>query len=511
MMKKYLTAILFLIFFETGTHAQCTADFSYSVTGLYQYGFINLSSPFGDTTITYAWNFGDGDTSKHQNPSHTFSSFGTYVVCLTMHDPTFNCSASHCDTVVISCPAVAGFTYIKGTDYTYNFNYSTTANDIVTWHWNFGDGDTSNVRNPPHTFAHTGVYDVCLTVTDVATQCTSTYCQEVTICTAEANFTHTNSSQYDYSFTDNSFGQDASTTYLWNFGDGDSSILKNPTYVFPQPGTYDVCLTINVHDSMCTNQYCSTISVACPDSANFSFTNIGGLTFAFTDISTGEDSSATWSWSFGDGTASPVQNPQHMFTSPGTHDVCLTIRNVDQGCTNTWCATVAIACNDSASFTYTHSGLSYEFTDASLGEDTSAVWLWNFGDGDTSHQKNPVHTYGNLGTYQVCLKMTDADVDCYSQFCESIDVINGIEELSSTNHIRLYPNPSSGLVTLDLNGLDAVNVFIINQLGERVRQISPVPGKPNYINTETLQPGIYQVVAQSNTEIVCSRLVVVGK
>ena len=498
--------------FAKGGYSQCTAGFSSSVTGLFDYGFINLSSPFGDTSITFQWNFGDGGTSNLQNPSHTFDSLGTYVVCLTMHDPTFSCSATHCDTIVIACPAVAGYTYTKANNYSFDFAYSSPANDQVTWHWNFGDGDTSNMRTITHTFAHTGVYDVCLTVTDVNTGCTNTYCSDVIVCVAQADFSHTNSNLYAYSFTDASFGEDASTTYLWTFGDGDSSTIQDPSYTFPASGTYNVCLTIDVRDSGCTNQFCTSISVGCPDSAKFSYSNTGGLTFQFTDLSTGEDTSVSYSWSFGDGTSSNQKNPAHMFATPGTHDVCLTIRNVDQGCSSTSCGTVVIACNDSAGFTYTVNGNLSQFSDISTGEDTSATFDWNFGDGDSSSAKNPAHTYASFGTYSVCLKVTDVDVSCSNQFCQNINIVSGIsEETGLNNKIRIYPNPANSLVKIDLNGFEANAISIFNQLGEKLEQITPGNKGVETLDVSTLPAGIYLITARSDFELYKSTLVVTAR
>lgn len=512
MNKKISVTFLLIFFFVASIYAQCTANFSYSITGLFDYGFVNLSSPFGDTSITYQWNFGDGGTSTLENPSHTFDSLGTYIVCMTMHDPTFNCSATYCDTIVIACPAVAGYTYNKVTNYAFDFDYASSANDQVTWFWNFGDGDTADTRTVTHTFAHTGIYDVCLTVTDVNTGCTNTYCSNVIVCVAQADFTHSSSSLLNYSFTDISFGEDASTTYLWNFGDGDSSTVQDPAYTFPGPGTYDVCLTIDVRDSGCSNQYCTLISVDCQDSANFNYTNTGGLTFQFTDISTGEDTSVTYSWSFGDGTASPEKNPVHTFTSTGTHDVCLTIRNVDQGCTSTYCTTVVITCNDSAGFTYTNNGYTYHFSDMSAGEDTSAAFDWNFGDGDSSTTKNPIHTYFSSGAYQVCLKMTDVDVSCSSEYCQTINVISGINWAGGlNNYIRVYPNPATDKVYIDLNGFEARSIVIFNQLGQKVKQVVPNGNGLIDMDITVFPAGIYSISAMSDHELLNSTLIVGDK
>ncbi len=124
-------------------------------------------------------------------------------------------------------------------------------------------------------------------------------------------------------FTDTSTG--SPTSWLWNFGDGNTSTDQNPQHTYAAPGTYSVTLTA-------TNEYGSDyelktdyITVYGPVSAQFTATPTGGtapLTVQFTDLSTGGPTS--WSWTFGDGNTSTAQNPQHTYTTAGTHTVTLT-------------------------------------------------------------------------------------------------------------------------------------------------------------------------------------------
>jgi PKD repeat protein len=445
MMKKYFAIILLVIIFVKAANAQCSAYFSYSTSGQFTFGFINLSSvPQG---VIYSWDFGDGQTSSQASPTHTYASFGTYTVCLTISSDSVNCSSTYCDTIKIICPAVAGIQYILGSDYGYDFEYTSNSNDLVTWLWSFGDGGTSTARNPNHTFARTGIYDICLKVTDVATQCSADSCIELSVCVAQALFTYSNSSRFDYTFKDRSNGEDASTTWTWYFGDGDSSKLQNPTHVYTTPGSYNVCLTIDVVDSGCTNSVCNVIQVACADSAAFSYQNIGGTTFQFTDLSTGEDSTVTYTWGFDDGSGSALKDPTHLFTSTANLDITFRIDNVDQGCTSTAVQSISIVCNDSASFTYTNTGVDYNFTDASKGEDTSVVFSWTFSNEGTSTSKDPGHTFTSIGSQQVCLRMTNNDDGCTSKFCENVNVacpLSASFSFSTANNATNFTDASTG-------------------------------------------------------------------
>ncbi len=140
-----------------------------------------LSIDLSNTSTTtfpnavYSWDFGDSTTSSSPSPSHTYSSPGTYQVCLTLTD---SCgSETNCQTVVIECPGpVADFLPTPSFNTVTFSNQSTTADPSATYSWNFGDGTTSTMPNPVHTYQFAGTYQTCLTVSDVCGSDTS--CQE---------------------------------------------------------------------------------------------------------------------------------------------------------------------------------------------------------------------------------------------------------------------------------------------------------------------------------------------
>lgn len=148
--------------------------FDSSNTG--DYYFIDMS--YG-TGLSYAWDFGDGNTSNQQYPSHTFAN-GTYTVCLTVSSGS--CSDTYCQTITVGgavCNAYF-YTYMDTLNSTiYLVNLSNSSNSGVSYAWDFGDGNTSNQQYPSHTYANTGIYNVCLTISDFF--CTSTYCDSIGI------------------------------------------------------------------------------------------------------------------------------------------------------------------------------------------------------------------------------------------------------------------------------------------------------------------------------------------
>jgi len=211
-------------------------------------------------------------------------------------------------------------------------------------------------------------------------------------------------------FTDQSTGEIDS--WSWDFGDGGTSTAQNPSHTYNSPGTYTVSLTVTGPGGSDTETKTNYITVSAAPTADFVGDPTSGtapLTVNFTDKSTGNPTS--WSWDFGDGGTSTAQNPSHTYNSPGTYTVKLTATNSCGSDTETkvdyitvsGSAPVADFVGDPTSGT---APLTVQFTDQSSGNPTS--WSWDFGDGGTSTEQNPSHTYNDPGTYTVSLTVTNA-------------------------------------------------------------------------------------------------------
>ena len=216
-------------------------------------------------------------------------------------------------------------------------------------------------------------------------------------------------------FLDESTGE--GTSWLWDFGDSNSSTEQNPFHVYDSAGTYTVELTLNG-----TYTYSVEITVS-GSSANYpvpiaSFTIddssvLVGDTVTFADISTGNTPTA-WAWEFGDGDTSASQNPTHVYDTAGVYTVRLKVSNsfgaslvVAEGTVVvTEITTVALSSTPVASFSMDAdngmAALTVSFTDTSIGDNINE-WLWNFGDDSTSTLQNPTHNYYQRGTYIVTL------------------------------------------------------------------------------------------------------------
>lgn len=381
--------------------------------------FSDNSTP-GDTTIvSWLWDFGDGTTSTQQNPSHVYTNPGVYDVTLLIRDANGCTNELTIDDYANITPAPtaaynASPRWSCEAPLTVNFTNSSTGSGL-TYAWDFGDSTSSSQQAPSHTYTAPGFYRVRLTVTDI-NGCTATLNRNnyIRIYDIQADFTVSDTSvcEGEYvTFTDQS-GPDA-VSWLWNFGDGNTSTVQNPAHAYAAAGDYTITLlATNTQGCSDTTVMADLITVEAAPLADFTADTLSScaapLEVNFADLST---NAVNWQWNFGDGSTSTDENPTHTYTAEGNYNVQLIVTNA-AGCTDTLVQqdfividgpTVAIA----ADTTRGCIDLTINFTDMSTSPvDPIVSWAWDFGDGNTSTQQNPQNTYTQDGVYDVTLSVT---------------------------------------------------------------------------------------------------------
>jgi tripartite motif-containing protein 71 len=260
---------------------------------------------------------------------------------------------------------------------------------IQDWTWDFGDGTSSSVKNPLHSYATSGSYSVTLTI--VAGNCISSttnliYLDSLNVQDCFADFWYFNLG-YDVIFADASWSTGTIQSWLWNFGDGSNSSLQNPQHTYAYPGIYDVSLTIQADSCTSTIIYSVFLDSLNVQNcvADFWYSNIG-TDVTFSDYSSAVSPIQSWFWDFGDGSTSMVQNPLHSYSNPGVYDVSLTI--LADSCTDSVTYSIWIDTLNTtdcfADFTYT-GGINplggIMFFDNSWATSPIQSWYWDFGDG----------------------------------------------------------------------------------------------------------------------------------
>jgi gliding motility-associated-like protein len=377
------------------------------------------SSLAGSGAITqWKWDFGDGTLSEEQNPRHTYTHAGSFPVVLTVTNSN-NCrSAPTLKTAYINIQdgVKADFSYESPKGCTapasVNFTNKSVGTGVINYKWDFGDGNTSNGQNPVNNYRKAGSYTVKLIASN------NSGCSDTMV---KPNAVNIGFVKPDFTTPDpvcagtgvqlkNTSSPSTFVSSSWDFGDGTFSDSANPVKNFATPGTYDVKLVTNF--GSCQASVVKSVTVSSPPEVSFTAKNNTGcrapLNVSFKNTTPGAFS---YLWNFGDNTTSALQNPFHTYKKAGEYEVSLTVKNASKcystlrqpglvkitppkiasiknlplkGCIPSTATPVAVITNSTEGIKY----------------------LWDFGDGATSTDSTPSHTYTTPGNYNIKLTIT---------------------------------------------------------------------------------------------------------
>lgn len=330
--------------------------------------FTDASVDADGTVVAWAWSFGDGATSTATNPTHAYTSPGTYTVTLEVTDDEGFLGTTSTELTVRDPGApVADFDvspgpWFSGDPITFT-DASTDPDGIITsWSWDFGDGATSSLPSPTHTYATGGDYEVSLTVADddgktatavavlpVATPTqppTASFTAPATALVTEAVLLENTSSDPD--------GEPLAS--FWDLGDGTTSTDTSPTHAYSRSGTYTVSLTV-IDPNGARDTTTSTIEVSVPPTPPvvdlgpdrsldeglelvLAVEGTGDTRATYSDPNPGDSHTATIDW--GDGTpvetlgasGGAVASTRHTYVEDGEYvvEACVTDSTGRTGC-----------------------------------------------------------------------------------------------------------------------------------------------------------------------------------
>ncbi len=377
----------------------------------------------------FFWDFGNGFTSTAQNPTAIFVDTGTYNIILIGFDSTTCSGITLIDTayatIIVGDDSVsAAFTPTILSDcgtYEVQFTNNTSTNGAgpLSYLWNFGDGDTSSLVNPTHTYSNAGTYVVQLVSFDLNA------CDPFDVATDTLTFLPTQSLLFNPSDTsgctplnvlfNNNSQSTISQTVVWQFGDGTqtttTTIGQDPTHLYTNAGVYTVTVTATSPGS-CNPVLVDSVDIAVAplDSvfAGFVVTIVDSCdyTISITDTSTG---ALFRKYFFGTGDTSTLANPNYIFPGPGNYTITQIVNNGNCSNSDTARITINFLPRLVAAFAAPDTGclpLNAVFVNNSNGS-AFATYAWSFGDTATSTQANPTYTYNNVGSYNVNLVVTD--------------------------------------------------------------------------------------------------------
>jgi PKD repeat protein len=298
--------------------------------------------------------------------------------------------------------------------------------------------------------------------------------------------------------------------HLWDFGDGTSSIAQNPIHLYATAGTKIVSHTITDTTGVgCTNTGIDTIQCGDFCSGLFSYSvNNSGSYYSFSQNT--NLPGYTYSWDFGDGTNGTYTNqqtPTHSY-GVGSFNVCMTMSN--GSCSSTSCSIINVIhnCNSDFNLSRDSSNMSiqnYVAYNSSYGVNLN--YLWDFGDGNTSSQAYPTHVYNGIGTYNVCLTVSDNN-GCSDTYCEPLNVVlksvdqatlNVLQpgqflsmEVYEKSEFKLYPNPTNNFLQIigtPIMGVAEIKIFDIT--GKELLRTRSEILENEIIDVTVLEKGTY--------------------
>jgi gliding motility-associated-like protein len=316
---------------------------------------------------------------------------------------------------------------------TVNFNDTLKLGKLYFWNFGDGTGDTTSAPTNSHVYNSIGSYLVRLiaidsltcNIADTSYRTIRVGNKKISLDFIASKIPPCTNLSYQFTNTSTANGPFNPNTFTWDFGDNSPLFTTSYTppisHTYAGPGTYQVKLSIN--DTSFCNSPDDTIKTVrlspqvkalfetpdkgcAPYNAVFKNNSLGGLQFQ---------------WTFGDGSSSTVSDPTHLYNLPGIYQVKLlafdssSCNKIDS--TN---FTIKVSPKPTAAFTYSPlnpiENQATMFINQSLG---ATIYLWDFGDGDTSNVVNPSHIFNATDTYTVCLKASN-DAGCSADTCKPV-------------------------------------------------------------------------------------------
>ena len=473
---------------------------------VFEYEMDSLAVTFTNQSESYdilSWNFGDGSTSTNQNPTHTYEEEGTYDVTLTVSNICDTMTMTQ--TIVLSSLPTANYTANKtsgclplSVEFT---NASSTNAD--TWEWTFEGGSpaSSTEEHPVVTYSEAGTFDVVLIVSNESGTDTMEELSLITVGDIPTAAFNVNITDLEANFTDSSIGYDS---LHWDFGDGNDSNETNPTHNYSEDGIYEVVLT--TFNECGSNTSTQSITASTLPTAGFSANIVQDcvpLTVEFSNSSSSNAIDFDWSFPGGAPASSTEENPVITYEEKGSFNVSLIVSSLagkDTMLMEDYIVTLDVP---SADFGYANTD-DFEITFTNLSTDANS-YVWDFGDGMTSSEENPVHIYGETGTYTVILTSKN---NCGEETYEvevTVSDITSTDEFDLLSDVKVFPNPNEGTFEVSIQAQESteVEMEIFNTLGQSVlKDKFRINGGINNRNVdmEDSASGVYLLVLRRSEE-----------
>ncbi len=463
--------------------------------------FTNLTTGV-DSTTKWHWQFGDGQVSTLQNPTHIYTVAGIFSVTLIVTNSS-GCidTLTYVDYIKISGPsAYVSLPPTSGCVPHYTC-MSVVSNSTNSYTWNFGDGTVQpGTDSVCYTYIRTGTFYPELILDDGIGCVFSLPIGEVDVTGTVAHFltdTTPFCSQTSIQFTDSSYGTSAVQTWRWNFGDGASgaqnfSNEQNPAHFFALAGNYPIRENI-VSTNGCVDSAIRIITIHAPPVVSVTLGDLIACTrdsVRFASIVTSPVPINSVEWNFGDtlsgeANVSDVQNPKHFYQLAGIYQITFSATDTN-GCAAQDSIIITEHQSPTAAFTAMDTCIKTQPVFLDNTSQNATNYSWGFGDGASSSQFSPNHIYADTGVYLVSL-ITSTNY-CSDTFAAPVQ-ISGVPVAAFGLSANAICGPDADFIIIN-NSANARNYFWSFGDGTSSTQYNPVA---SYHSS-----GLYNIVLIAN-------------
>lgn len=452
--------------------------------------FSSAGSTDTDGTIaSYSWEFGDGTAaSTDADPTHTYTEAGTFTATLTITDDD---GATDTADVAVQVnanvgPTAAANSNVTGGQVPLTILFSSAGSTdpdggITSYSWDFGDGNGSSTANPTYSYSIPGAYVATLTVADVEGETDSASINVTADAipnvapTAVASATPSTVRQglaVSFSSAGSADSDGTIASYNWDFGDGGTSSIANPTHAYSLAGPFVATLTVtdNAGGVATATTSVTVIPNLAPTAAAAGTPSSGKqpllVSFSSAGSSDPDGTIAGYNWDFGDGSPNKATaSATHTYTAAGSFTATLTVTD-DFGATDTSTVVTTVTANVAPTAVATATPVAgarplivnFTGSGSSDSDGNIASYAWDFGDGGTSSVTNPSHTYA-AGNYSATLVVTDDNGVASAPASVAISAVidddaDGFQPPSDCNDFNsaIYPGAAD---PLDSAGIDS--------------------------------------------------------
>ena len=497
--------------------ASCNAELVV-VPGINVGEYVATINGTGAMDPVYFIDWGNGSTSNTMSATYIYGP-GTFDITATYGDA--NVGGCYVELGPISvtieslCSAEMGITAAGNV---VGLTPSTVFYTAPVYTIDWGDGvvtDTMNIESIEwHEYNNPGTYTITVNVMDIDVQftgCGEIITQQITVLASGGNCPVQLGTSSDVSIITATAEGPADGSYIIEWGDGTYSLGSTAQHAYQFTDTFTVCVHYTSADGSCSFVDCSDVIV---NEVSLCQVEILGYTAqglsAQIELSVVNSSNTVYAINWGDGTIDSTFNTFHIYSSPGTYPVTVTITDMlDPSCfaqaqINITVEEIISSCDVTLTVTPQQDG-SYLAVASGSGGSSSSTYSISWGDGTIPDlSDSAVHTYAASGTFQICVTYADVSIaDCFATACENV---TGLDEINAASFSAVvYPNPLQASSVLELTNMASsqMEITLWDALGRRSCAIysgSVAPGILRLSIPSNLNAGIYTLRIRNERE-----------